>query len=206
MNLKVTALIVTMGVILNSGCNYDNGGQKKTDNGVLQKTDSAAISNSIPQEKTLLIAPYKVPCYGSFPQFCMLVKYNEYDDFRYFYDNIEGFNYSWGHEYQLSVNEYEIENPPQDGPSVSTQLVSIISQVGVDSDTTYQLTVDLGAGYIESSESGLRLVGEKDIACETPDDCAQISDLLGSDASVEINIQISEEPSNTLTLTNWTLF
>ena len=206
MKLKVTALLLATGVTLNSGCNYDNGGQQKNGSQIIPKIESAATSNTIPQDKTFLIAPYKVPCYGSFPQFCMLVKYNEHDDFQYFYDTIEGFNYSWGHEYQLSVKEYEIENPLQDAPSILTQLVSIISQVNIDSDETYQLTIELGAGFIEPSETGLRLVGEKDIVCESPNDCAQISDLLGSNASVELNIQISEDPSMPLTLTDWVLF
>ena len=44
----------------------------------------------------------------------MLVKENPDEKYSLFYDQIEGFDYQEGFEYELVVQEEEVENPPAD--------------------------------------------------------------------------------------------
>lgn len=80
-------------------------------------------------EKTLIIASKKVDCVGVEAQKCLLIKENENQEWNYFYDAITGFEYEEGFEYEITVTEQEIENPPQDGASLTYSLVEIISKI-----------------------------------------------------------------------------
>ena len=64
--------------------------------------------------KTIYIADYMVDCEGVAPQKCYLVKENVADDWMYWYDEIEGFDYEAGYEYELQVNEVSASSQPAD--------------------------------------------------------------------------------------------
>lgn len=73
--------------------------------------------------KTIYVGPILVSCEGVAPQTCMLVKESLEEDFRYFYDQIEGFTFEPGYTYELVVDEEQIENPPADASSIKWVLV-----------------------------------------------------------------------------------
>ncbi len=85
-------------------------------------------NNLITPEKTLIVASIKADCVGVDYQKCLLVKENETENWQYFYSSIVGFNYEEGFEYVIKVSERRIENPPQDGSSIETTLLEIISK------------------------------------------------------------------------------
>jgi heat shock protein HslJ len=93
-------------------------------------------------EKTLFVGPNLVDCLGVAPQKCMLVRENPEEPWKYFYDQIEGFQYTEGYVYELKVTEETVENPPADSSSLKLKLVEIVSQTPVTvelTDTTWML-------------------------------------------------------------------
>ncbi len=72
---------------------------------------------------TLLVAPEKVPCVGLSNQSCLLVRQPTSPSWEVFYDNISGFNYQSGFDYELVVRVTPVRNPPADGSSLSFRLV-----------------------------------------------------------------------------------
>jgi heat shock protein HslJ len=78
--------------------------------------------------KTVFVGPELVDCVGVAPQKCMLVKENPEDEYTLFYDQIEGFEYEEGYEYELVVQEEQVENPPADASSTRWVLVSVESK------------------------------------------------------------------------------
>lgn len=46
-----------------------------------------------------------------------------------YYNDIEGFSYEEGFEYEILVNKKVIENPPADGPSFVYKLVNIVKKI-----------------------------------------------------------------------------
>ncbi len=85
-------------------------------------------NNLITPEKTLIVASKLGDCVGLDYQKCLLVKETETENWQYFYGSIIGFEYQEGFEYVIKVSERKIENPPEDGPSIETTLLEIISK------------------------------------------------------------------------------
>lgn len=83
------------------------------------------------EEKTIFVGPVLVDCEGEGPQKCMLVKENPQDEYQLFYDQIEGFDYEEGYEYELEVEAAQIENPPAGGSSLKWTLVRILNKQSV---------------------------------------------------------------------------
>ena len=79
-------------------------------------------------ELTMYVGPVLVDCQGEGPQKCMLVRENPTDEYTLFYDQIEGFDYEEGNEYQLVVRQEQVENPPAGGSSIKWTLVREVSK------------------------------------------------------------------------------
>ncbi|APZ45780.1 hypothetical protein BW723_05485 [Polaribacter reichenbachii] len=89
---------------------------------------SCEDNNLITPEKTLIVASKKIDCIGVDNQKCLLIKETETENWQYFYSSIIGFNYDEGFEYVIKVSERRIENPPQDGSSIETTLIEVVSK------------------------------------------------------------------------------
>jgi heat shock protein HslJ len=84
---------------------------------------------------TMYVGPELADCVGVGPQECMLVKYSPEEEYQYFYNQIEGFTYEPGYEYELQVLVTPIENPPADGSSLKYTLVEVVSQTPAGTST-----------------------------------------------------------------------
>lgn len=82
--------------------------------------------------ETLIVAPEKVECLGFIsPQECLQVKNTPEEEWRWFYDSIEGFAYEPGYLYELRVRSEKMENPPTDSSGVRWILVEEVSKTAV---------------------------------------------------------------------------
>jgi len=97
----------------------------------------AACSGSSGEEKTLFVGPTMVDCEGEGPQQCLLIKENLEDDWRLWYESIDGFEYQEGFLYELLVEEETVENPPAGGSAVRLVLVEEVSSQPVAIRTIY---------------------------------------------------------------------
>ncbi|MCA9874104.1 MAG: DUF4377 domain-containing protein [Anaerolineales bacterium] len=86
--------------------------------------------------KTLYVGPELVDCVGVGPQQCMQVKENPGDEYTLFYQQIDGFTFEPGYEYELLVRVTTVENPPADGSSLQYTLVDVVSQTPVTAGAT----------------------------------------------------------------------
>ena len=59
-------------------------------------------------EKTIYVGPRQVDCVGVAPQKCLLVKEKPGEDWTMYYDQIQGFDYEPGYEYELRIMEEEV--------------------------------------------------------------------------------------------------
>jgi uncharacterized protein YraI/heat shock protein HslJ len=108
-----------------------------------------------PEQVTLFVGPQRVPCEGEGPQECYQVKETPDDEWQLFYDEIEGFEWEFGYEYELLVNTYQVENPPAGGSSLRYELVEVVSKTpvevenvtGIDPDSVTINTFDLPYSY-----------------------------------------------------------
>ena len=93
--------------------------------------ESAESGETTEEAKTLFVGPELIDCVGVAPQKCMQVRESVDVDWTLFYDQIIGFAYEPGYEYELIVTETEIENPPADGSSIEVTLVEVVSKTAV---------------------------------------------------------------------------
>jgi heat shock protein HslJ len=111
--------------------------------GLLALVAAMALSACAPfggaGQKTIHVGPYLVDCTGVAPQKCMLVREDPKDDWTYFYDQIQGFDYEPGFEYELVIREDRIENPPADASSLQWTLVEVVSKERSLEGTTWVL-------------------------------------------------------------------
>ena len=69
---------------------------------------------------------------GVGPMECMQVKEDPDGDYTFFYQQIEGFEFEPGYEYELLVQVDQVENPPADGSSLKYTLIEVVSKTPVD--------------------------------------------------------------------------
>jgi len=89
-------------------------------------TDSPPTADS--GTKTVLVGPILVDCVGANPQQCMLVKEDPQEPYTYFYDQIEGFEFEPGYQYELLVLSEDVEDPPADASSIQWSLVEELNK------------------------------------------------------------------------------
>ncbi len=82
-------------------------------------------------EKTIYVGPELVDCTGETAQQCMQVKESPDAEWTLYYDQIEGFTYEPGYDYQLVVREEAVENPPAGASATRWVLVNEVSKTPV---------------------------------------------------------------------------
>jgi uncharacterized protein DUF4377 len=139
--------------------------------GSINTFESAANSTSQTQpsgkEATILVDHYRAPCVNRFAtQWRYLMATAEKPtEFPYFYGDIEGFEFQWGHEYRLLVVQ---EEAPQDAASrYSYRLIKILSDKKVGSQRRFTITLKppIGPPFFNVDESSdIYLLGEVKIS------------------------------------------
>jgi len=124
-----------------------------------QDKDSSAAKE---KEVTILIDHYRTPCINDRfrPQWCYLLGESPYS-FPYFYGEIEGFNFQWGHEYRLLALRVEAPQPA-DSP-YNYRLVKILSDKKVRPQQTFSITLKFPANpplFDVDESSNIFLLGE----------------------------------------------
>lgn len=77
----------------------------------------------------VFIGNERVNCTGVAPQKCYLVKLNEEDEWQNYYNEIEGFEYEEGFEYQIKVKVKHVSNSYEDASDLQYTLIEVISKV-----------------------------------------------------------------------------
>ncbi|MBL0627960.1 DUF4377 domain-containing protein [Aeromonas jandaei] len=90
---------------------------------------TACQGTTAPQGETLYINSQLVDCVGVGPMQCMQVRSDEQQPWTLFYQNIEGFQFEPGYQYQLTVSKEQLTNVPADAPSLRYQLIKVVSKV-----------------------------------------------------------------------------
>jgi len=124
-----------------------------------QDKDSSAAKE---KEVTILIDHYRTPCINDRlrPRWCYLLGESP-SSFPYFYGEIEGFNFQWGHEYQLLA--LRIEAPKSADSSYNYRLVKILSDKKVRPQRTFTITLKFPANpplFNVDESSNIYLLGE----------------------------------------------
>jgi heat shock protein HslJ len=118
--------------ILNNTATYS-----VTDNTLeLQNADGLPLASfAEAEEKTLFVGSEMVECVGVAPQQCLLVKEDPNAEYEFFYDDIAGFEWEAGYEYELLVSVTERTEPLADASSLQYRLIEVVSTTPVSAES-----------------------------------------------------------------------
>ena len=127
----------------------------------------------------------KEPCVGEAAQLCLVVQEEGARSSTLFYDSIDGFEHAWGVEFEIRVDEQEVEDPPADGSSITwTHLATTRRNPRAPGDT-FNWDVDFGRGAFVSltdATSGTLMDGKAftcdELVCGDLDRAEQASDMI----------------------------
>jgi hypothetical protein len=92
------------------------------------------------ETKKIRVDHYLQPGHGGVGSWlCMMV--DEGNGMQFFYDGIDGFSFTWGTSYELTVKVEKVPDPPADGSSLHYTLVSIDKQNKVQEGTRFAIQV-----------------------------------------------------------------
>ncbi|WP_216746080.1 DUF4377 domain-containing protein [Paucihalobacter ruber] len=86
------------------------------------------VSCSSDKTETIFVSGRLADCTGVAPQKCLQIKFNQDDDWMYFYNSIDGFTHKEGTDFTLKVKREDIKNPPADAASFKYILVEILEE------------------------------------------------------------------------------
>lgn len=96
--------------------------------GLLAGCQSNDLATEGGNRQLLYVHDALVECVGVVPMQCMQVRNDPAGDWSYFYSNIEGFTYEHGYRYTLSIDVFDIANPPADASSKRYVLVDVLEK------------------------------------------------------------------------------
>lgn len=79
----------------------------------------------------LEVAPDSVPCQGEMADMCLQVRTPGEEEWRVFFDPIEGFRHEPGVRYTLEVGRREVLDPPADASSFVYRLIEVLEREAV---------------------------------------------------------------------------
>ena len=100
---------------------------------------------------TLFVGPNRVPCTGVAPQACYQVRQSPDAEWTLFYDEIQGFEYEPGFEYELKVLKETRTNVPADASRFTWTLMEVVTKTPVAPTATFEGTTWRLIAYADSS-------------------------------------------------------
>jgi hypothetical protein len=137
---------------------------------------------------TLYIKHHKAECEGFHVKLCYLVRSSTDQPWALMYDSIEGFDYQWGHHYQIHIyTQRKADRQPSDSED-SYQLVNVVEQSQYQHGRQSNLAVRTEHGGVKWQSAQLfTLWGEVDIACEA-NQCAALQTSIEQNQTVNLQL------------------
>jgi hypothetical protein len=189
-----SALLLILG---GGGCGDDTDENKQPD-AATPDTGVDGDTDIYPRQGMVLVDHYKSPCVGVEPQLCLRVTELDETTFKNFYDDIVGFDYAWGHSYELTVEASRIEDPPQDGPWLRYELVAVVSDQLVGGDERFE--IELSSDYVsgDPATGTFRLMDERDVTCDDQTVCDAIAAAISAEDTIIVGLGHPAEPGDAL--------
>ncbi len=126
---------------------------------------------------------------GFIPTLSLMVREQPDSDWGNLFQNIEGFDYQWGFNYQVAALVTPIENPPQDGSNVQITLLEVLEKTPIAVGTTFDLLVKTGGtDYLIFDRGVLSLLRQISIRCDG-DDCDPIRNAVAQNNTVRATFE-----------------
>ena len=154
--------------------------------------------------RTYEVAAHKGTCYGLFATLCLQVREPGDTEFQNLFETPSGFDYEWGFDYVIEVEEHDVENPPADGSSIRRVLREVLSKVPVASGSTFELTLGGGGLRPLGQDRYSLFAGPETAVCAGTLACDELAGLVRDERWLQVGFAHPEEPGLPFLITGWT--
>lgn len=156
------------------------------------------------EERTLEVAPYKGACVGLFHTLCLQVREPGTTDFLNMFETPRDFDFEWGFNYVIVVEEREIENPPADGSSIERTLERILVRTPVAVGTEFDLLVVTEPGLVPLQAGRWELYhGPEVVFCEPAAACDGLDDAIATHPRIRVRLRFPAVPTREFAIVGW---
>ncbi|MBX2836128.1 MAG: DUF4377 domain-containing protein [Gammaproteobacteria bacterium] len=163
--------------------------------------DSSVYGDVSETMKTFYVKHHKVECEGYWVDQCLLYKTSDGAQWAFLYEDIEGFEFEWGHEYELLVAVQQLRmggGLPAETLEVY-RLVEIVSKTA-QSDVSFTFTSRHPSAIFQKTDKGnYQMLDGKSIECSEVD-CQSIDLAIEQQQGLSISFRHDENPTNPLHL------
>jgi len=160
----------------------------------------SANSQAEASVKRLRVKHHLVECEGYQVDHCLLTQEGDSLEWTYFYDEIDGFDYQWGYDYELLVAVTDEAPGLLSAPSPRYTLVEVLSEAKHDVSEVFHYTSRRShERIIEQDDGSFSLLGKKAFTCDT-DDCESVRAAIAQNQSAVLSFFHNENPTQPLLL------
>jgi len=208
MSQKITSLVSFItALVFISACSSQPSSSNRENEPVLttgvssQPTQALIVDDSLVALKRIRINHYKVECEGYWVDQCLQYQEEGDSDWHYLYEKIEGFNFVWGHTYELLV---EVERTPA-VEGLADQLTTVYRLGQILSDTHHAeesfvyTSRHPSTVFTEQVDGTFTLLDGKQVSCGV-DDCQSIESAMTQQQGITLSLRHDADPVKPLVL------
>ena len=159
-------------------------------------------------DETLIINNHKVECRlnnAANATLCLQAKIKDQQEWFLLRENeISGFSYSWGYDYELDVEVEDLVNPPEDASSKKYTFKKEIQKSLVSTIEPFEISISHKptASYIKTvsgKSNTYKIFDDKELTCLT-DICAELDQLITADKAILMELKHNSPASKPLEL------
>ncbi len=206
-NFTIQRSLVLLAVISLSACssnsgsetrnNQTNGFEEPQASSVTPQSDASPDNGGI---EFLRIKHHMVECEGYDVGHCLLAQKEGSDEWTYFYDQIEGFDYQWGTDYEILVQVQTIDTGLADTSDQQYSLLEVITEIAHDANASFNYTSrNSHERIVEIAPGQFSLLGNKAFTC-TEVSCGALRSTLDQNQSAVLSFQHNLNPTEPLVL------
>lgn len=163
--------------------------------------ESTVAGDTAVRIRYLRIKHHKVECEGFQVSHCFLVQEEGSNEWMYFYDTIDGFNYKWGHNYEILVQTQSIDFGLADTSGQRYALLEVISESKQDINTDFRYISRNSQEWIKEISPGIfSLLGDTAFSC-TSQNCYALRSAITQQQHVVLLFQHTEPSDELMMLT-----
>lgn len=167
---------------------------------VAHRDESNFAVNDDARIEYLRIKHHQVECEGFQVSLCLLAQKEGSDEWVYIYDQIDGFAYSWGTEYEILVIVESIEAGPADRSNQRLSLLEVITSNVPEANEAFDYLSRVTHERIVQEAPGLfRLLGEKTFTCIN-ESCDALTSAIEQNQSALLTFQHASSDAGSLVL------
>ncbi len=193
------SLITILAYLMLGACSGQSGSEQSVEPGFvdpvktqdgLEEPQFRQVLGNDDQYTVLYIKHHKVECEGYQVSLCFLVRQSPTEPWTLFYDEITGFDYQWGYDYQVQlqipVSSTDLQllnyNPEY-------ELVAILDRGEYQAGAGFELAVRGGhEGLVSVADSLFTLHESVDVQCQS-DGCATVQSLTTQGQTLTLQLQ-----------------